>query len=322
MKYEDFLKEAGENLIRFLPEAYSELDVIIESTKEDNHNDSKKLVLKRIDGDKVISVRIPGAYLDSYYEEIQQGKNMESVWECMAASILDILEGDISVENILILASSYELLKENLSVRIINAEKNQDLLKDVLYEMHDGLACVYGFAIEGSSTTGWCNIGRSILEYMGVDEEKLRQDAWDSMRINDPVRFMPLQMDGVIEALESEPRKVLEEIEDIDPCEDIYMLTSQNMYNGAAYVCDNKVLGRIANWLEADLIILPSSIHEVMIIPERVPVNSAALAELSEMIRDINEQEVAAEDRLSDSVYLFRRNVGELRKYREEENKE
>ena len=67
------------------------------------------------------------------------------------------------------------------------------------------------------------------------------------------------------------------------------------------------VLKDFAESLGEDLIVLPSSIHEVLLTPCNV---SLPLDELNGMVQAINQSDVPAEDRLSDHIYYFSRIQG------------
>ena len=61
--------------------------------------------------------------------------------------------------------------------------------------------------------------------------------------------------------------------------------------------------------MEKDLIILPSSIHEVLLLPDD---GDISYAEMSRLVTHINRSEVPKEDRLSNQVYLYSRNTGDI----------
>ena len=68
-----------------------------------------------------------------------------------------------------------------------------------------------------------------------------------------------------------------------------------------------RVLKEFAESLGEDLIILPSSIHEVLLTPSNV---SLPPEELNEMVQAINQSDVPAEERLSDHIYYFEQDSG------------
>ena len=87
----------------------------------------------------------------------------------------------------------------------------------------------------------------------------------------------------------------------------LYVLTNSRGINGAACILYPRVLKEFAESLGEDLIILPSSIHEVLLTPSSV---SLPPEELNEMVQAINQSDVPAEDRLSDHIYYFSRIQG------------
>ena len=65
----------------------------------------------------------------------------------------------------------------------------------------------------------------------------------------------------------------------------------------------------LAQELGSDLYILPSSIHEILLLP----VSAGKPEELAEIVKEVNRTQVQPEERLSDSVYLYDRKSGEIR---------
>lgn len=67
-------------------------------------------------------------------------------------------------------------------------------------------------------------------------------------------------------------------------------------------MADNKVLSDIAKELDDNLLILPSSRHEIIILKEAT---ASDVDWLKGMVMEVNGTQVAPEDFLSDSVYFF-----------------
>ena len=81
-----------------------------------------------------------------------------------------------------------------------------------------------------------------------------------------------------------------------------YVLTNRVRRFGACYMFDRPVLEALSSLLNSDLILLPSSVHECMVLASKYCANTMRL---SEMVRDINRTEVSEEDFLSDSIYRY-----------------
>lgn len=89
-----------------------------------------------------------------------------------------------------------------------------------------------------------------------------------------------------------------------------YVLTNSQKVFGAVELLDGNTLKEIGDELGGDFIVLPSSLHESIII---FADGSASCQELADMVTDINRNVVSIEERLSDHVYLFEREEGVLR---------
>lgn len=90
--------------------------------------------------------------------------------------------------------------------------------------------------------------------------------------------------------------------------EDImYVLYNKMQVYGAAYLFDEKTMATVAEKLQGNLYIIPSSIHELMIVPE-----SAALSpdDLRSSLMVGNQATVTPEELLSDEIYYYNRKAG------------
>ena len=83
----------------------------------------------------------------------------------------------------------------------------------------------------------------------------------------------------------------------------MYILTNKEQYNGAVMVCDKDTMDSVAEEIGRNFYILPSSIHEVIIVPNSD--EELASDTLRSLVSEVNSTQVAAEDRLSDNVYRY-----------------
>ena len=94
----------------------------------------------------------------------------------------------------------------------------------------------------------------------------------------------------------------------------IYILTNQDKLNGASVSAQEGVLEKVAELLGTNYYVLPSSIHELLILPDN---GSMQLSELEAMVREVNATQVAPEDRLSDKVQYYDRETKLLQRGQE-----
>ena len=79
-------------------------------------------------------------------------------------------------------------------------------------------------------------------------------------------------------------------------------MTNRQEVNGASVLLYDDVLQTFALKKKTDFYILPSSVHEVLLIPAD---NQISMSTLSSMVRDVNSSQLAREEILSDHVYYY-----------------
>ena len=82
----------------------------------------------------------------------------------------------------------------------------------------------------------------------------------------------------------------------------MFVLTNSENCNGASAIFYPDILNRVSMQTGTDLIILPSSTHEVILVPDD---GSFRVNDLERMVQNINRTEVAEKDQLSDHVYHY-----------------
>lgn len=88
----------------------------------------------------------------------------------------------------------------------------------------------------------------------------------------------------------------------------LIVLSNKAKYFGAVAMADKLTLAEIAKDYNSNLVILPSSIHECIIYPDNEP----DMEVYNEMVRDVNEKEVAPEEVLSNHAYFYNRETGKI----------
>ena len=139
-----------------------------------------------------------------------------------------------------------------------------------------------------------------IMESWGMSVQDIYEKSLKTMQERDYIKIYT--MDSVISSMmfgteeQEVSENVLEQIEN-----PFLVVTSKNHINGAVGILDTDELLEISEMIGDDLYILPSSIHECLLLPK----DKMDIQDLMEMVADINEREVAPEERLSDNVYEY-----------------
>lgn len=276
--------------------------------KEDGSRDAWITTNTKNNGVKLTGIvsAVPGSdggpciYLDSYYEEYRRGR--KGIGEVVKEVCRQIMEHkddlrDISLDSL----RQWDTAKTRIYVKLVNREMNSGLLGSVPHRQFLDLAAVYFIKLEG---TGCGNptilIYNEHMKMWGTDEEGLYRTAMRNMRMEGEALFE--DMDMILRRMMPECADFLDS-NGIPPVS-MYVLSNRSRFFGAAEILDGNTLKSIGNKLGEDYVILPSSVHETIIIPlSRAP----GYPELAEQVHEVNEGEVEIGERLSDHVYLYSR---------------
>ena len=191
-------------------------------------------------------------------------------------------------------------IRRNLFYRLINYKENQELLSAVPYTRFLDLAKVYYADCQIGETAGSILIHHKHIEEWGITEDELIAAAEENTPILYPVKLKPLSF-------------VLGLGDDICPFPGMsghmFVLSNTENQNGAASVCYKDVLDNFSQKIKDDLVVLPSSVHETILLPLQEKSN---LDSLKEMVYDINRTILNPSEFLSDNVYVYNRQDKQL----------
>lgn len=194
-----------------------------------------------------------------------------------------------------------KIAKKSLFVKLINTERNESLVKQSISKEFLDLSAVVRVILkmdkEGMASMA---LSKGDAEILGMTEEEIYAAALaNTLRLFPPKlmnlgRYVEMGIGGKLLFGEDEVTT--------------YILTNQKEVDGAIYFMSPEVVGAIAEALEDDLYILPSSVNEVLLV--RASELEDGVDELKEMVRDVNETVVAEKEILSYSVYHYDKEHG------------
>lgn len=195
-----------------------------------------------------------------------------------------------------------------LAVAVCNAGINSEELSDMPHEKREDLALFYGIRVPAEKNgAGIAAIHNSQMEQWGISEEQLKKDAWANMRKQFPAVFQYIE--DVIYGSQEEIPLELGELDREVTDRSMFVLSNREKVQGAAYMFDENILEKIAGKLNSSLIILPSSIHETIIMKETEDMD---MDFMRGMVMDVNEMVVEPEQQLSDEIYHYDRGTHTL----------
>lgn len=292
MDYKEFLEEIEEAVRR---KAGTQVKVAVSRALKTNRNYIDQISLLA-DGMN-ISPAIP---LDVYYEQYRCGKSIdflaESIWSLYEKSDQ---KGSADVS----FYSDFEKVKLQIACKLINYNKNEELLRHVPHRRFHDLAIVYYCRTEHTVLgKGSILIQSDHLKQWDTDADHIHEAAFFNT-----MRILPYRIYDIADILEESfgrPRR-----EEDTRHAQMYVLTNSEKYWGAVSIIYGGVLEKIAEKIGKDYFVLPSSIHECMIVPEA---DGLKKEELHQMVREINRSCVAQEDILGDSIYYYSMEKKEL----------
>lgn len=248
----------------------------------------------------------PTVYLEEFYKEYQQGRNLNEI----SLSILKtyrttVQTTDFDVECF----RNFAQIREHIVYRIINLEKNKQLLKECPYLPFLDLAVVpyVSFTVDRGKN-GAILIKKKHLQLWNVEEQEIFAIAARNTPrcLNAEIRKMEDTLWELFAVSNYQEREAFEnfmqELEESEQRIPMYVLSNQTNFYGAACMLYQDVLEMFAQELGEDVYILPSSVHEVLLVPAS---KALPAKEMVEMVQDINATQILPEEVLSNHIYLY-----------------
>lgn len=296
MSFEEFIEAVKENILSYLPEEFGGADVMIRKVIKNNDYPLTGLTVHQ----SQFGNTAPTIYLDSYYANYRSDGDINRILNDMAQSI-DVHTPRQSLDIDILL--DWESVKENVLPRLTAVKGNDEYLSNKVYTPVEDLAVTYYILLhEGITDSPTVEITNDIMEYYGITKEELHEKAFDNMRRKDPPKI-----ENIMEKLQKLlPEEMLEELdeeldEEIPDENPLYVITNKRNMFGAVEILDSHTMDMIKERLgDQEYIAIPSSVHEFLLMAADKAMPPEIMAGL---IQEVNQNEVAPEDRLSDHVY-------------------
>lgn len=239
----------------------------------------------------------PQIYLEKYYEDYQRGKELQEIVEDVLKMYKSAMK-DINPKNLERL-EEWTNIKERLALRIVSKERNQEELYNLVYEEICDLVAIATICVERNGEgVKSIRITQDLARKWNVSNEEILEAAKENTatlfppKIQDLYEFVQNMVDISKEEL-SQGRKNFP---------DLQILTNDLCINGATVIMYDSFMKEVYERLGGKFIILPSSVHEVLVVPLE---DSVYIPYLQEVVESINQRFVAEDEILSDNVYMY-----------------
>lgn len=237
----------------------------------------------------------PLIYVDALYDAYKDGYSVENL---VAQTLEQMKEENDKLTGNFTDFLDYEKMKDKIVFSLINYNRNKNRLKEIPHKRFLDLAVVFRLYLdERDEHQVTAQINQYHMEGWKVSVDEIYAQAMKNCARLQPVRH------GSLESF-------LFGVEEKDDCEShgifpkLYLMTNTSGIDGASTILYSGEIRRISERFGSDVVILPSSVHEVLLMKYDESMN---MKHLGEMVRIINRNDVREQEVLSDSVYIYRR---------------
>ena len=244
----------------------------------------------------------PTIYVNNAYESFLWGESMDDI----IAGIVNTYETGKAPQNISVeFFTDFDQVKDRLALRVINAEKNAEMLDNCPHFEFGDLAAIFQVMVDSNEFgKATITVKNEHMGMWGVDAQTLMDLARENMEEKQPVRIQSMMemLTGMMGGEFPEDMMGMPE-----PA--MYVMSNETRIDGAAAMIFTDKLQEFAEQHNTSFFILPSSIHEILLIPQNEDMD---VKDLTDMVREVNDTQVSPEEVLSYNVYFYDKDKKQL----------
>ena len=289
----------------YLPETYQEADVYVKEELRNNGIYGTVMELC-VPGEHVVCT----IHMDPYFAGFGRGKSIGEIMGEIAEQVQKTYEIEKLMKKNHV--EDFQCMKPYLRISLINTGRNRQKLLHMPHREIEDLSMVCRADIPSPEGNGRMEVTDSVLRAWGISEETLfdtalknMQESRDYVMQTASSKYRELFANGPV------PENLLNTSGDtpLDPGEFFYLLTTKENIQGASAVLCPWVMEKVSELLPEGYYILPSSVHECLIVSRN---GGLSAKELKGMVRNANQTAVSNEEILSDNVYQYDRDMGRV----------
>ena len=195
----------------------------------------------------------------------------------------DEIAGIVGGKNML----NREYVLKNVIPSLINRERNEERLKELVHEPYADLEMVFRVKINETSSYLFKN---EHLGHCGLSKEEVYSAAMENIQGKCRIWSM------------AEMFKAMGAPFNIDDDFPMLIITNESRVNGASAILDKKLIEDLHERVGENFVVIPSSVHEMLILPKE---QAEDLKMIADMIVEVNRTEVEKDEFLSDNAYIY-----------------
>ena len=213
--------------------------------------------------------------------------------------------------------NDFEKVKDRIFIKIMNTEKSKPMSDDICCIPFMDLSIFFYYFLGSESDQFYSvSIKASVIEKWNISVADLFKLALENTKKKlgfkiDLIQNVLLDMMNDKNFKDNELCAQFSETLEQDIAGGyvrypMYVISNNSNYFGASTILYSEVLETFADQLGSDFYILPSSIHELILVPAEVGI---VRSELKDIVHEINTTEIPESDFLSDNVYMYSRKL-------------
>ena len=304
MNEKEFYKSIEENIAEYLPPDYAFAKVALTTQVKNNDIERTGLTIRL-----PRETASPVIYLNFYYDQYQSGRSMDDI-------LLDIADArkQASLGPAEELAPSfledYENIRGKLQMRIYDTEKNQKRLEGIVHHCYGDYTAAYAVVFDSDPERYLCAlVTQPIMDMWGITKKTLHEDTIRSDLSNEPKL---ISMDDMMKSMFDDSGAVNYLEDGNGPRPDftsgpmpLFVLTNRQKINGAGLILNPVVQQKVAEILGGSYYVIPSSVHEVLVLPDGVDREMINAKSLGDMCAQVNASVVDPNEVLSGKIAYF-----------------
>lgn len=231
--------------------------------------------------------------LESLFERYNDGMDLENIVESIATTV------SCNFNDAIDLLYNFDYIKDKILAKVVNLPKNRKVLKTLPHKEIEDLAVMYYIVLSSQNNCdSTVTVDYHMMGYWDLSDEEL----YDLAMVNTAIQHHPTA--SSIESL------LAEEFDDLPPSPiEMLVVTGDGDYaNGAVYITCKKVLKQLADKLNDDIYMLPSSKQEFIVCRK----SDLDPDSINNLIVDANENVLESGFFLSNHAYEYIRETNRI----------
>lgn len=327
MTYEQFIDEVKSGVEEIMKKSFDDAMVVTRTVTKNNNVKRKTISIMR-KGEKAT----PTIYLKGYHHDFKNGRSIDDICEDIVKVYFEGIARfnlNIDVDDFMY----FSKVEKNIYYKLVNYDMNKSSLNKMPHFKFLDMAIVFYISvINNEQEQATVNILNSYLEKWNISKEELRKTAFQNTWEKYPAEIKRMEdviseiiLDGFMDDSDKDAGYISEEVnyndsnvdyvkhmirEEVEKLKndsemDMYVLTNNSRNYGATCITYPGILKEFAKEHDSDFFIIPSSVHEVILIVGQ----QMSIEEMDHMVDEVNRNELDAIDVLSDHVYSYKRSM-------------